>query len=242
MAKAKKKGKKRSAAQIAATKKMLAANKAKRSGKKAAKKSASKPRKVKAKKSSPKKTKTAKRAGAAPRKSKSKGPKTMKKSKRKSSGSRKQMLASVIDAAKGGAVGGVSALGLDVVMGNLPLPDKLKTGPGGVATRAALSVVGGMAIGHLTKNQKAGRDATVGMLSVTVRDSARSVIQTKFPSVQLGALADLSEAFEGDVSQIHGLAEAIDMQLNGNTFENGSPFGSDDDAVAGLNGQMATIW
>lgn len=251
MAKAKKKT--RSAAQKAATKKMLAANRAKRAGKKKPAAASVKRRKTRKKGKAVRAVVKNKAAVTRARRSRPKA-KSGSKRKMKSSNRKQKMknfVAGIMDVAKGGAVGGAAALGLDVAMGNLPLPDKLKTGAGGVATRVALSIVAGKLIAAGTKNHQIGRDAAVGMLSTTIRDSGRSVLQKQMPTLQLGELADLSEAIGDDeAGDIQGLAELIDAELNGEGMS-GLTMDNDDDnddddfegftpgAMSGLAGDLA---
>lgn len=248
MAKAKSKTTKkkpRTAAQKAATARMLAARKA-----------ASKPAK---KKPAKKKTKRAAPAAAAvaskKAKRKSAKPKTTKKvstMKKRKPQRAKRMMAGVVDTLKGGAVGAGAGLGLDLAMGYAPLPASLKTGAGGVAIRAVGSMLIGMGVEKMTKKHQLGRDAAVGALAITLRDAGRSVIVAKMPSLKLGELADLSEAFgeSYDGRVIEGLAELIDEQELSEIADLSESWEGEvdglgenwDGSVDGLSGDLATIY
>lgn len=235
MAKAKKKP--RSAAQKAATRKMLAANKAKKAAGKA-KGRASGSHKGKAAATS---HKTVVHHVAAPKKSKSGG--------RASGASRaKVTLKGALDMMKGGAIGGAAAIGADVAMGYLPLPKQLKTGMGNTATRLALGIGAGIAIEKVSKGKISGRDVAVGVIATAVRDAVKPVLQQKVPNLKLGESASLGELFnDGDESVLSELAEMIDEDMaSGQTFDNdrlgmGEQFDEELSGVGGLAGDLAVF-
>lgn len=234
MAKAKKKP--RTAAQKAATRKMIAANKAKKAAGKAKSRVGGK-RKAKASSSSSSAHKTvvhhmhapAKRGGGKARKAMSRAKLGMK---------------SALDMMKGGLVGGAGALGADIAMGYLPLPEQLKTGIGNTATRLALGIGAGVAVEKLSKGKISGRDVAVGVIATTVRDAVKPVIQQKAPNLKLGEVASLGELFDdGDAATLSQLAELIDEDMaSGNTYEM-SEIGEEfeENGVSGLAGDLAVF-
>lgn len=172
----------------------------------------------------------------------------MKKGKRKSRA--RSLLKGAGSAVKGGLIGGGSALASDVVLGLGVVPAPLKTGVGNVLARTALAFGAGMAVQKLTKSHESGRDATVGAMSVMFRDVGRSAIKTRFPSVPMGELADLTDALGDTISEdeIAGLAELIDGDMDGvGALEMGEAFdtvdglGGEFEFVDGLGGELAVM-
>lgn len=244
MAKAKKK---RSAAQIAATKKMLAANKRNKAGKKSASKPKKKRAARKASATKAKVTRKTKRASG----SGSKGKKTMKKGKRRLNRAR-SFLKGAKEIGMGAMAGGTAATAMDVVLGHSMTPAVMKTPVGNLLTRTAGSFLAGMAIQKITKNHQLGRDAAVGSLAVMVNGVERSVIRSKVPSLQLGEVGDLAAALgiganftDDDLEdEIAGLAAAIDNDMDALEFDDEDLDGIEDeyeDEMNGLEGQLAFI-
>lgn len=83
------------------------------------------------------------------------------------------------------AIGAAGALGLDVLIGFLPLPPNLKTGP----MRSVVRVVGaiglGMLAGMVVKKETAANIAA-GAVTVTLYDVLKGALQTAMPTLQLG--------------------------------------------------------
>lgn len=83
------------------------------------------------------------------------------------------------------AVGAVGALGVDMIMGLLPLPANFKTGP----LRPVVKGVGAVAIGMIASmvtNRKMAEQITAGGLTVVLYDTAKTFLQTQFPQLPLG--------------------------------------------------------
>lgn len=91
------------------------------------------------------------------------------------------------------AVGGAGALGLDVALALLPLPDSLKTGTMNIVTRLA----GAIGIGLLSKaivGPRFGEQAMAGALVVTFYDGFKQALTTYAPAVPLAGLGWMNPA------------------------------------------------
>ncbi len=78
------------------------------------------------------------------------------------------------------AAGG--ALGLDLLMGFVPLPQTLKTGPAKYVVKSVGAIGMGMLAGMVVKPQTA-KMFTTGALTVTMYDAARSLIAAQSPAI-----------------------------------------------------------
>lgn len=83
------------------------------------------------------------------------------------------------------AVGAVGALGIDMIMGFLPLPIAWKTGP----MRPAVKGIGAVAIGlaaSMVTSRKVAEQITAGGLTVVLYDTMKTFISGQFPAIPLG--------------------------------------------------------
>jgi len=83
------------------------------------------------------------------------------------------------------AIGAAGALGLDVLIGFLPLPPNLKTGPMRSVVRIAGAVALGIVAGMVVKKETAANIAA-GAVTVTLYDVLKGAVQTAMPTLQLG--------------------------------------------------------
>ena len=83
------------------------------------------------------------------------------------------------------AIGAAGALGLDVLIGFLPLPPNLKTGPMRSVVRIAGAVALGIVAGMVVKKETAANIAA-GAVTVTLYDVLKGAVQTAMPNLQLG--------------------------------------------------------
>lgn len=98
-------------------------------------------------------------------------------------------------------VGGAGALALDVAVGVLPLPPAMKTGPMAPLVKAAGAVGIGMLAGQLL-GRRTGEQVAAGALTVTVYNVARQMLN----KVSGGRIPGLSEY----VSMYPGMAEYVE--------------------------------
>lgn len=83
------------------------------------------------------------------------------------------------------AVGAVGALGVDLTLGLLPLPDTLKTGP----MRPLVKGLGAIGIGfvaNMVATRQMAEQVTAGGLTVVLYDAMKTFMQTQFPALPLG--------------------------------------------------------
>lgn len=85
------------------------------------------------------------------------------------------------------AAGG--AVGVDIALGYLPLPDNLKTGMLRHVTRAAAAVALGVAAGYVVKPETA-RQIMSGGLTVTFYGAMRELIANNAPQIKMAAIDD----------------------------------------------------
>jgi len=81
--------------------------------------------------------------------------------------------------------GAGGAIGLDLLMGYVPLPASISTG----MTRHLVKGVGAVAMGYLASmivRPKTAQNMMQGALTVTIHDATREMIQNTMPSIQLG--------------------------------------------------------
>lgn len=83
------------------------------------------------------------------------------------------------------AIGAAGALGLDIVMGFLPLPATLKTGPMRPLIRIAGAVGIGMIAGMVT-NKRMGEQVGAGALTVVLYDTLKGFVAKTMPTLTLG--------------------------------------------------------
>lgn len=78
------------------------------------------------------------------------------------------------------AIGGLGALGVDVVLALPFVPAQVKTGPMRPVTRVAAAIGLGMLAGMVTSKSTA-KQVTAGALTVVMYDTIKSLIATNFP-------------------------------------------------------------
>jgi|SRR6187549_2469067 len=87
------------------------------------------------------------------------------------------------------AIAGAGALGVDVLLGYLPLPDRFKTGALRHVTRAAGAIALGIGAGFVLKKQTADQ-IMAGGLTVAAYGAMRDAVSKFAPSVPLAELED----------------------------------------------------
>ena len=91
------------------------------------------------------------------------------------------------------ATGAVGALGLDVLLGVLPLPIAMQTGP----MRPVVKLVGAVLLGlaaNMVVSRKTAEQFTAGALTVVLYDVAKGFVQDTFPQIPLDGLAGVNMA------------------------------------------------
>lgn len=177
---------KRTPAQKRATQKMLAANKARRRTTSAPKVSRAKP-----------KRRAAPAASAAPRRARRRHPITSRTEAtmagRKLRYRRKNPISFVSETLIPSAIGGAGALGLDVLLGVLPLPATLKASPFFPAVKVAGAIGLGMAAGMVVSKKTANQIAA-GAITVTLYNFTKAMLN----KATGGKIPGLGEYVAGD--------------------------------------------
>lgn len=109
------------------------------------------------------------------------------------------------------AIGGIGAVGLDVILAMLPLPAAVKTGPmkpiAKIAGAVGLGMIAGMVAGR-----KFGEQVTAGAVTVTLYEMIKGFVQKTMPTVPLSYYGDddpLSYVQSGEVLQDNGVSAYI---------------------------------
>jgi len=104
------------------------------------------------------------------------------------------------------AAGG--GIGLDIVMGYLPIPENLKAGPMRHLTKA-VGAVGIGIVGRMFLNPKTAHALATGALGITFYDAGREMLQRFVPQVKMAGLGMYEDypmmglgMYEDDLSQI----------------------------------------
>jgi hypothetical protein len=132
----------------------------------------------------------------------------------------------ILDQMTDAAIAASGAVGLDIVMGAIPLPVALKTGMARQATRAMGAVVLGM-VGNAVLPRGTGAKLAQGALTVVFHDAMREQLTTFAPALTLGDSAipyypsDMPEPSLGyiqpgetvDASYYGGMGEYVDSGL-----------------------------
>ena len=125
------------------------------------------------------------------------------------------------------AIGAAGALGLDVVMGFLPLPPALKTGP----MRTVVKIAGAVGIGMLASTfvkRSTAEQIAAGAITVALYDTLKGMLQVAMPTLQLGENEDIfteypSLAYAGAGQTVDGMgvydAEEMGMYVGDSPFE-----------------------
>ena len=87
------------------------------------------------------------------------------------------------------AIAAGGAIGLDVIMGYLPVPDNLKTGPMRHLVKGAGAIGMGMLAGMFLK-PKTAELVTVGALTVVMHNAGKEMVQNFAPNIKLGSVED----------------------------------------------------
>lgn len=118
------------------------------------------------------------------------------------------------------SVGAAGALGLDMLLGFVPLPAMLKTGAGNTLARIGGAVGIGMLAGMVT-NKRMGEQVGAGALTVVLYDVLKGFIKTSFPTLQLGDLPSEYPQMEylSPAPQVSDMGEFVssDMPMYENT-------------------------
>ena len=88
------------------------------------------------------------------------------------------------------AIGGTGAVGLNVALAYLPIPDTLKTGPLAIATKIGGALLLGWGAGKLIGRHN-GQLVTLGALTVVAYDVIRQLVAQAMPT--LPGLADYED-------------------------------------------------
>lgn len=116
------------------------------------------------------------------------------------------------------AIAAGGALGLDVAMGYLPLPENLKTGPMRHLVKGAGAIGLGMLAGMFLK-PKTAELITTGALTVTLHDAGKEAMGRFVPNVRLASIDDELESLSY-VSPGMPVGEYLDEYVPGNTMDN----------------------
>lgn len=169
--------KRRTAKQKAATRRMIAANRAR-----AGRSPSSRPKRRRARKSNPAPRtyarRRARRASSAPVRTRR---------RRRSNPIGGGIVRELQQALVPSAIGGAGALAVDVAMAALPLPEALKTGVARPVARIAAAVGIGAIAGMVTKNRRMGNQVMAGALTVvlydTIKGALAKVVGGKIPGI-----------------------------------------------------------
>lgn len=88
-------------------------------------------------------------------------------------------------------IGAGGALGVDVLLGNFPLPPQFRYGPMLPITRIALALLVGAAVGAMS-NSEAGEEAAAGGVIVTLYGVAKNWMVSRMPNFQMGRYVPLN--------------------------------------------------
>lgn len=87
------------------------------------------------------------------------------------------------------AIAAGGAIGLDVIMGYLPVPEAMKTGPMRHLVKGAGAIGMGMLAGMFLK-PKTAELITTGALTVVMHNAGKEMVQNFAPNVRLGSVED----------------------------------------------------
>ena len=87
----------------------------------------------------------------------------------------------------GPAIGiAAGAVGSEVVMGYLPIPENLKTGVMRPLTKGAVGIVGGMVLSKVLKQKRLGNYFMLGAVVIAAHDFMKEMISKSAPGVKFG--------------------------------------------------------
>jgi len=103
------------------------------------------------------------------------------------------------------AIGAAGALGLDMALAYVPLPDMMKTDAMKPIVRLAGAVAIGMIAGMVT-NRRMGEQVGAGALTVVLYDTLKGFVKTSMPTLNLGEMPS-------DYGQMEYLAPAPSVDM-----------------------------
>ena len=92
------------------------------------------------------------------------------------------------------AMGAAGALGIDVILGFLPIPVQFKTGP----MRALVKIAGAVGIGMVAQNfvkKETANQFVAGAITVTLYDVFKGYLQTAMPTVALSEAEHIMQEY-----------------------------------------------
>lgn len=87
------------------------------------------------------------------------------------------------------AIGAAGAIGLDVLMGLLPLPAMVKTGPMKPVARIVGAIGIGMLAGMIT-NRRVGEQVAAGAVTVVMYDTLKGFVRQAMPTLPMDGLSE----------------------------------------------------
>ena len=196
--------KRRSAAQMAATRKLVALNKSKKRGKAV----------VKAKHKKRRRNPIANIAHHSKRRSTSVVRSSRRHKRRHNPIAAKFGLGNIVDTAMSGAIAAGGALTLDLAWGMLPIPEMLKVGPMRHAAKAAAAIGLGALAGMVVNKQTANKLA-LGALTVVMYNAAREVLSSVAPQIALGEYVGVEQPVLGEYLSGGDHQEGFDGLMSG---------------------------
>lgn len=106
------------------------------------------------------------------------------------------------------AIGAGGALGLDLLMGFLPLPAAMKTGPMRPVIKLAGAVGIGMLAGMLT-NRRTAEQITAGAVTVVLYDTLKGFAQKAMPNLVLGEDEYPALEYLSPAQSVDGMGEYV---------------------------------
>jgi hypothetical protein len=84
--------------------------------------------------------------------------------------------------------GALGALGVELIVGNLPLPATLKSGIGSHITKSSAAVALGVIVNKLGLGRQLGNHMATGAMTVAFHDALKGVVNTAMPSLNLAGM------------------------------------------------------
>lgn len=100
------------------------------------------------------------------------------------------------------AVGAAGSVGVDILLGYMPLQANLKTGPVKHLVKGAAAIGLGMLVDRMGIKAINGRDVAVGAITVALAGAMRDAVQVAAPNLKLGGNDD--QLFAYDDTQLFG--------------------------------------
>jgi hypothetical protein len=116
------------------------------------------------------------------------------------------------------AIGAAGALGLDMALAYVPLPDMLKTDTMKPIVRIAGAVAIGMLAGMVT-NRRMGEQVGAGALTVVLYDTLKGFVKTSMPTLNLGEMpSDYGQMEYLAPAPAVGMGEYVDSNMGEYVF------------------------